>query len=260
MIVHKDNQGLTSYEKQNALRNLGIDKADTEHYGLVKYTDDWQYSGGGTEDFPLTLTRSAIVDLFMNTAIDARDSIAESLRLAEDAATSSANSSAIAQEAAEKAQLAYGSYARIMQVEPYLYDIWYDTLDYKYAYDYYSSADAGYGTGACSAVRNGNFFGRNYDWTYDNNAEFIVHTDAEDGRHAVLGTAASIPGLTDEFVRSGTSSILYKLVPFQLVDGINDAGLVINMNVVPRQDLDKEHYPDVELDRNTNKYIYPIGG
>lgn len=147
-----------------------------------------------------------------------------------------------------------------MQVEPYLYDIWYDTLDYKYAYDYYSSADAGYGTGACSAVRNGNFFGRNYDWTYDNNAEFIVHTDAEDGRHAVLGTAASIPGLTDEFVRSGASSILYKLVPFQLVDGINDAGLVINMNVVPRQDLDKEHYPDVELDRTTNKYIYPVGG
>lgn len=260
LIVHKDTQGLTSYEKQNALRNLGIDKADTEHYGLVKYTDDWQYSGGGTEDFPLTLTRSAIVDLFMNTAIDARDSIAESAQRAEDAATSSANSSAIAQEAAEKAQLAYGSYARIMRVEPYLYDIWYDTLDYKYAYDYYSSADAGYGTGACSAVRNGNFFGRNYDWTYDNNAEFIVHTDAEDGRHAVLGTAASIPGLTDEFVRSGTSSILYKLVPFQLVDGINDAGLVINMNVVPRQDLDKEHYPDVELDRTTNKYIYPVGG
>lgn len=53
---------------------------------------------------------------------------------------------------------------------------------------------------------------------------------------------------------------MYKLVPFQLVDGINDAGLVINMNVVPRQDLDNEHYPDVELDRNTNKYIYPIGG
>lgn len=29
LIVHKDTQGLTSYEKQNALRNLGIDKADT---------------------------------------------------------------------------------------------------------------------------------------------------------------------------------------------------------------------------------------
>lgn len=262
-------QELSLTEKQNALRSLGIDRAhiigelfdEDTNYGLCKYTNDWRDSGtGDPEEYPLTLTRYAIVHLFGEMITEYGQSIFQYAQEAQNAALNAEASAQRSEEAAEKAQLAYGSYARIMLVEPYLYDIWYDTLDYKYAYDYYSSADAGYGTGSCSAVRNGNFFGRNYDWTYDNNAEFIVHTDAEDGRHAVLGTAASIPGLTDEFVRSGASSILYKLVPFQLVDGINDAGLVINMNVVPRQDLDKEHYPDVELDRNTNKYIYPIGG
>ena len=45
--------------------------------------------------------------------------------------------------------------------------------------------------------------------------------------------ATNVPNLTDEFVKTLQYDEMYKLVPFRLVDGMNDAGLVMNVNVVP---------------------------
>ena len=66
-------QELSLTEKENALRSLGIDRAhiigelfdEDANYGLCKYTNDWRDSGtGDPEEYPLTLTRYAIVHLF----------------------------------------------------------------------------------------------------------------------------------------------------------------------------------------------------
>ena len=65
-----------------------------------------------------------------------------------------------------------------MPLENYLYEIWYNTLDYKYAFDYFSTQDIEPNVGGCTAVRSGSVYGRNYDWTYDDKAEFMVHTSA----------------------------------------------------------------------------------
>lgn len=86
---------------------------------------------------------------------------------------------------------------------------------------------------ACSGVRNGNFYGRNFDWIYNDDIEFIIHIGAKEGRHASLNVATRVPGLNNQIIDSNEPNDAYKLLPFTTMDGINDAGVVCNINVVP---------------------------
>lgn len=124
-------------------------------------------------------------------------------------------------------------YLTIKKIKDYLFETYYGVIDYGNAYAYFASQADPIDMGACSAVRNGNWYGRNLDWTYDNNAEFIVHTPHVAGRYASLAVAGGIPGLTNDVVTSEEYNALYKIVPFRLYDGINEYGVIINMNVVP---------------------------
>ena len=123
----------------------------------------------------------------------------------------------------------------IQKVEDYLYTIYYDDYDYSIGIERAKIA-FGY-TGGCAAIRNGNFRGRNYDWTYDDEAYFIIKTPARNGRHAVLGVAGSIKVLTMDFVDSKEWNDAYYGLPFATLDGINDAGLICNILVVPSGEM-----------------------
>ena len=120
----------------------------------------------------------------------------------------------------------------------YLID--YGWIDYRNAYDYFlknyyknNQNDAvSFVGGGCSVVSDGQFIGRNYDWYYDHHAVFTIHTDASNGKHEVFGNVATVPGLTEEFVQSRKYSESYKLLPFFLLDGFNDAGLFCEMNIL----------------------------
>ena len=127
-------------------------------------------------------------------------------------------------------------FTSLEKVKDYLYEAYYDNLDYYEAYKYFSSGEDIGNVGACSAARNGQFYGRNLDWLYNNQAEFIVHTSRSAGKYATIGVAGGMPALTEKFVSSGKYSKEYKIVPFRLYDGINECGVIANMNVVP---LDK---------------------
>lgn len=127
-------------------------------------------------------------------------------------------------------------YVSIEKADNYLYEIYYDNLDYDTAYKFYESDEDTGSVGACSSVRSGQFYGRNYDWKYNEQAEFIVHTKRSAGKYATIGVSSGLPVLTNGFVSSGKYSKAYKIVPFQLCDGINECGVIANVNVVP---LDK---------------------
>ena len=120
----------------------------------------------------------------------------------------------------------------VSKVTDYLYEVFYDDFDYAFA-ENFNRKNNNLHLGACSSVRNGNFHGRNYDWFYDENVEFIVHTSAKNGRHASVGIATMVPGVTVKFADSGLYTDGYKILPFRVVDGINDAGVAVNVNVVP---------------------------
>ena len=118
----------------------------------------------------------------------------------------------------------------------YLYETWYDELDYDFAEQYFESKKVKAPFGGCSSFRKNNFLCRNYDWYYNEGASFVVHTPAKNGYNATIGVAGNVPSLTDEFVQTKKYSDMYRLVPFMIVDGINDKSVSVSTNVVPTGD------------------------
>lgn len=127
-----------------------------------------------------------------------------------------------------------GYFDEIKKLGAYRYETFYHVLDYRHAYEYYETTRDVPRPCGCSSVKNGNFYGRSFDWYYDGTAEFVVHTPRIANRYASVGTSPGFASiLTEEFVESGKYSDYYRLVPFNLVDGMNEYGLVCNTNVVP---------------------------
>lgn len=127
-------------------------------------------------------------------------------------------------------------YKSLEKVEEYLYNIDYDLIDYEFALKYLSEHYMPTYLGACSSVRKGNFYGRNYDWYYNDAVEFVVRTPRYKNRHASLGVA-QLSSLTKDVVEDRIPLTDYKLLPFMMLDGINDCGVVCNINVVPSGDM-----------------------
>lgn len=122
---------------------------------------------------------------------------------------------------------------RPRKLADYFYEYNVQSLDYAYAREYFEGLNPDASIGLCSSVRSGNFYGRNYDWYYNANAGVLVRTKAASDRHAVMGVAGGLTGFTKALVDSGVDSELYRILPFYLLDGVNDAGVFCNINVVP---------------------------
>ena len=109
------------------------------------------------------------------------------------------------------------------------------TMDDTYPADaawYYEQADSAV-AGGCSARRRGALVERNYDWAYDESAVFVLSVGPGEGRFASVGVASAGTHLTEEFVTSGKWSRYYKVLPGRTLDGINENGVVCEINVVP---------------------------
>ena len=124
------------------------------------------------------------------------------------------------------------------KIEDFLYEIQYGNIDYEYAKQHFIDTPIG----GCSSIRKGNYFGRNFDWLYDNQVQFVVHTPSSFDHYAVLGVSGIIPGINkdtvdqDDIIVEGVD--MFKLLPFYLLDGINEKGLFCTHNVVPLDDTD----------------------
>lgn len=120
----------------------------------------------------------------------------------------------------------FGYYDSIRKIKDYLYEISYSNLNVKKAMDYFKKQED-IPAGGCSAICANGYFGRNFDWNYSEQAEFVVHTPN------TLGIAGGFSKLTNEYVQSGKRDDLYFVLPFQLQDGINRYGVSATINVVP---------------------------
>ena len=91
---------------------------------------------------------------------------------------------------------------------------------------------------ACSAVRNGNFYGRNLDLDYADVPEFVIKVakDETKGRYASIGMAAILTLKSGEV--DNVSEADLKAMPNLTFDGINENGVAMNCNVTPAIDLD----------------------
>ena len=83
----------------------------------------------------------------------------------------------------------------------------------------------------CTSCRNGNFVGRNFDWAYDDVDECVMHVPAAEGRFASVGVASRFfPQWMQELF--GVEEFLPELT----MDGVNEKGVAMNVNVVPAGD------------------------
>lgn len=141
----------------------------------------------------------------------------------------------------------YGYYTKLNTISDYAYEAYYNELNYALAYKKFAEDNIPEFAGGCSSVRVGNMYGRNLDWLYNEQAEFVLHTPSIGGRYATTCTCGQVSGLTDSFVKTHKYSEDYIMLPFYCVDGINEKGVFINVNVVPAEK------------GNTEKFIEPAG-
>ena len=113
---------------------------------------------------------------------------------------------------------------------------------YEMTYDDYSSEtpdDSVYnifsGELACSSVRNGNYVGRNFDYYMNQSPTFVVRTTAKGSRYATIGVGR-LAKITSADVDDGLSQEKLDVIPWSILDGMNEKGLVCNSNVVPQVD------------------------
>lgn len=108
-------------------------------------------------------------------------------------------------------------------------------LDFEDAYTndaaWYYARENYQGGGHCSARRTGNLVERNFDWKFDRMAEVIVRMVAGPGRFASVGVANVGTNLTEDAITSGAHSRYFKCLPGHTVDGVNENGVVIEVNV-----------------------------
>ncbi len=118
------------------------------------------------------------------------------------------------------------TYSTPKKITDYLYEITYDS----YTWDDDAgtvSFDEAFG---CSSVRNGNYFGRNFDYFYNDVPEFLIRVNKSDKvKHASIGLAMH-EGLREGKVFTYDKQL--EVVPNITLDGINDAGVICSCNVV----------------------------
>ncbi len=125
---------------------------------------------------------------------------------------------------------------KVTKVTDYLYET---TLDYDFYYSKAIGLEKQYGVNApiaCSALSIGNQRGRNLDWIYASNAEIVVRTPKTENRHASIGVVP-LTSISNKTAADGQYHEAYELLPYQTLDGINDAGICINLNIVNYQEL-----------------------
>lgn len=120
----------------------------------------------------------------------------------------------------------------IRQLTPYLYMMTYTDYDYN---DYLAvrgqnRAKEPFG---CSAVHNGQFVGRNFDYLFNETPEYLVHVPRAENRLASIG----IGYLFTEKPFQRLDNRAFVALPWSMLDGINEKGVSVCVNFCPAKDL-----------------------
>ena len=108
-------------------------------------------------------------------------------------------------------------------IADHLYEVTY-TEDFDWA-DTSTPSLSGF---SCAGVQNGQYRGRNYDWYYADTDICVIHSTVTENRpHASIGVSDL------SFVSKENDLYDTVNIPFVTVDGINDAGVCIQINVIP---------------------------
>lgn len=150
------------------------------------------------------------------------------------------------------------AYTSINGLDDYLYNVYYNNMDYPGAEKFFATHPNLSVLGGCATVHSGDLTGRVYDNFYDESVEFVVETSNRVGRYATIGVASSIEGLTKDVVGNGEYSEMYEILPFMIHEGINEYGVVVTSHLIK---ADKESgtfiRPDADTQMTLNSNAIP---
>lgn len=120
-----------------------------------------------------------------------------------------------------------------VQISDYLYEMTYSEYEPSAVKAFFDDLDHVAMGGGCSVVRNGNFIGRNLDYYYTEMTETVIHVPAAPGRYASVGVASCLVDFTPKLIKKHPNSRFFDVLPYTVVDGINEKGVYCSVNVVP---------------------------
>ena len=119
----------------------------------------------------------------------------------------------------------------ISKVAAYLYEADFDDTYPEFAEQFYHDHYDVIG-GGCTSARKDNDFARNYDWLYDDTAEFVVRVTSNETRYASLGVASLGTNMTEQMMMQYANRDILKALPGMVLDGINSEGVFASVNVI----------------------------
>lgn len=111
----------------------------------------------------------------------------------------------------------------------YLYGVEYDDYDFvksRTVFEKFLPQAAG-----CSEVRKGDFVGRNLDWYINRQASAVIKMNATEDHYASIGVIGCCPEFLNDFAASGEYGPIYEVLPMFTVDGLNENGVYVGVNV-----------------------------
>ena len=126
---------------------------------------------------------------------------------------------------------------KYVKVADHLYEVTYDEYDYDYLFNDYGGNPDFLNYIGCSAIRQGDYLGRNFDFVAGNASEIVVKTTHKDDRYASIGICGGLLWLGQEFMDVGLDEDAKKLIPLMILDGINEKGLAVEINCVNTADV-----------------------
>ena len=128
---------------------------------------------------------------------------------------------------------AENKFRKVTKVADMLYEVTFD--EYSAEIPDSSASKRMSGDMGCSSVRNGGFVGRNFDYFMNQCPTFVIRTTAKKNRYATIGVGR-LAKINSETVEAGLPQEKLDLLPWFLLDGMNEKGLVVNSNVLFRAD------------------------
>ena len=123
-------------------------------------------------------------------------------------------------------------YTEPKQLDKYLYEMTY--TDYDYAeYQAAIKKVIKMPKFGCSGVHNGNYFGRNFDFFYNDLPQYVIHVPKAKGRYASMGVGYCF----DMKLKKDMTEEEWQMLPWTMLDGVNEKGVGCSINVCPVDDL-----------------------
>lgn len=128
----------------------------------------------------------------------------------------------------------FGRHSKFKKVADHLYEVTYRKYDAG-ALDRYLGAhgqQGGIGAG-CSSFLSGRWFGRNLDLVCSEACDVVVHTPRTEDRFATLAMCGGKLSWTPSFIEHEMDRATADVLPYAVMDGINQHGVCVSTLVVP---------------------------